>query len=183
MKSVIGRLPVSRNDSFVVHAMLKCPLLAGFALIWLSVAVIPVGTHFRVNSPNYIVTTAREIGASNPGLDITGTQMMIGSWFAVPFMIAYCVVIGGIFTTGALVIHDATRRNSPIGRLAAGVFAVGCLIGAIASCAKCWYSFSWGYDTLGVGYLLAALALSLGVVGSVRRCVVVKVNAARSGLL
>ena len=49
-----------------INAMLKHPLLPGFVLIWLSVAVIPIGTHFRVNSPDHIVRTARARGIEGP---------------------------------------------------------------------------------------------------------------------
>jgi hypothetical protein len=56
---------------------------------------------------------------------------------------------GGYRTT--VVVHEVGRWKHDVGLLAAGVFGGGCLIGAVAGIGKCWFSFSWGFDTLELG--------------------------------
>ena len=153
-------------------AMLDKLRWAGFISIWVSVVVIPLGTQYRTNSPRnweYLATAARKIEARNPGVKVSGAQMAFGSLFIVPFMSAYCVVIAALVPrSGTVVVREAVRWNRSVGLLAAGAFGGGCLMGAAFGVERCWSSFSWGFDTLGVGYLIAALGLVLGAVSLAR---------------
>ena len=143
------------------------PLLVGFMLVWMSVFVLPIGTYYKLTSPQYMEWAAIEMQP-----EALRAQMIFGKSEDVSFTFCFYLGIAMIFTAGTIVVHVMNLWRRDVGLLAAGAFGIGCLFGAVLGIAECASGFGWGFNALGVGYLMATAGLILGAIGLVRQSLV-----------
>ena len=148
--------------------------IAGLVLIWASVAFITVGTHLQTLSPGFAEFQQNEI-ASQAGTDgeeklnPAGRMALVLS-FTWEFAFCSSGFFAIVFTIGVLMIRAIGQRSYELALMAAGVFVIGCLFGALLGLGEALRNFQWGFVTLGVGYLLSAAGLGIGSLGVVLSC-------------
>jgi hypothetical protein len=140
--------------------------IAGIVLIWGSAFIIPLGTHFQTVHPKY--AEYRNWVLEETKLNPAGrVGLMLGLDYAVVFASCFCCFTGLVFTGCVLGIRNlAWRGRSGLG-LAASTFAVGCFVGRLLGLREAIESFSWGFESLGTGYLVSAVGLTFGAAGAV----------------
>ena len=159
-------------ERFEAGVLSRNCLRAGFLLIWTSVLIIPIGTYLQIKAPGfekYQKKLEAEMEARNPEAD-AGPAMFAAMVFAVPTMCCFSLLIGLMFTFGMSIVYSLTLWRRDVGLLVAGVFLGGCLLGSLLSIVEGLQGFHWGFNVLGVGYLVSAAGLALGGVGSTGQC-------------
>jgi hypothetical protein len=151
--------------------LLRKLLGVGLITLWASVVVITFGTHLQTQSPRfkeYQKAMIDEVSASNHGKDFgPGIGIGIVLSTAWPLVGCFCVFVALLFSGGVYQLRAIAVWNRDVALLATGAFSLGCLCGAFVGLGEALDSFQWGFTVLGIGYLLSAVGLILGSIGSI----------------
>jgi hypothetical protein len=145
-------------------------LVTDLVLLWTSVVLSSYGTHLKSESPQLeeYETEARErMAAANPGSD-GGSGIGIGIILASTWQFVGCVsaFMALVLMGGLLFVHAIALWNRKAAYLATGALALLCMLFVYTLSQSAKHHLDWGFDTLGSGELLVALALLLVAVGS-----------------
>lgn len=150
--------------------MAKACRILGMALIWASVVVIPLGTHFQRQSPPYQDQRRRVMDERSPsvpeGLNPAGRMALVAGddldWL---FALGFCGFVASVFTVGLFGIRLLGRWQRDLYLIVGGAFGCGCCIGALLGVGSALGGFREGSRALGFGFLLSAAGLLLGAIG------------------
>lgn len=150
--------------------------IAGLALIWISVAVITVGTHLQTMSPRFaeyerhVIAREAGIGEGERERQNPAGRMALVLTLTWQFSCCFSGFIALLYTAGVFGIRAIGRRHHVLAILLAGGFGLGCIAGAVLGIGDAIGNFLWEFITLGIGYLLSSAGLvvgGLGVAGSI----------------
>ena len=159
-------------DQSRCHRASRAGRIAGLALIWASVATITLGTQLQTESPRfdeYRLAFVREQTGPGESLNPAG-RMALELSFSWQFGCCGSGFFALLFTAGVFGVRILRRWQRDLALVAAGMFGLGCLLGAGLGTAEALSCFHWGFVTLGLGYLLSAAGLGAGGVGVIGSC-------------